>query len=133
MRTQGEQTRMSGRAPSGGRTVKRRYVLTGVLAVAAGGVTWWLASPQSDAGRITTDRYRDRVQTLPRGPLPEFARTGGPEVEQVDCFALEQGDALESIPCFCGCVKIGHRYNRDRYIKSVNRDGSITYTSHGAT
>jgi len=133
MRTQGEQTRMSGRAPSRGRTVKRRYVLTGAVAMAAGGVVWWLASPQSGTGGVTTDQYGDRVQTLPRGPLPEFARSGGPEVEQVYRFALEQGEALESVPCFCGCVKIGHRHNRDCYIKSVNRDGTITYTSHGAT
>ena len=108
-------------------------MLTGALALAAGSAAWWLARSDSGAGGVTTDRYGDRNQVLPRGQLPEFARAGGPDVERVYQFAVEQGEALESIPCFCGCVKIGHRDNRDCYIKSVNRDGSVTYTSHGAT
>lgn len=121
------------RKRTGGPDVTRRYVLTGALAVAAGGVTWWLAWPKSDAAGITTDSHGDQFQTMPRGLFPEFARAGGPEVEQIYRFAVEQGEALESIPCFCGCAKIGHRHNRDCYIKSLNRDGTVTYTSHGST
>lgn len=128
-----EDERISKHAPSRGGGVTRRYVLTAALAVGASGVAWWLAWPESHAGGITTDRYGDRIQTLPRGSLPEFARSGGLEVEQIYRFAVEQGDALESIPCFCGCAKIGHHHNRDCYIKRINRDGTITYTSHGAT
>lgn len=101
--------------------------------MAAGGIAWWLVWPKSDAGGITTDSHGDQFQTMPRGSLPEFARSGGPEVEQVYRFAVEQGEALESIPCFCGCAKIGHRHNRDCYFKSLNRDGTVTYTSHGST
>jgi hypothetical protein len=86
-----EHERISRHAPSRGRGVTRRYVLTGALAVGAGGVAWWLAWPESHAGGISTDRYGDRIQTLPRGSLPEFARSGGPEVEQVYRFAVEQG------------------------------------------
>ena len=41
--------------------------------MAAGGITWWLAWPKSDAGGITTDRYGDRLETLPRGSLQPAA------------------------------------------------------------
>lgn len=84
------------------------------------------------AGPVTTDQYGDRVQTVPRGELPEFAR-GEPATGSVYRFATDDAGDLEYIPCFCGCKNIGHRSNRDCYIKSFNRGGTVTYTSHGAT
>ena len=84
------------------------------------------------AGPVTTDRYGDRVQTVPRGELPEFAR-GVPDTASVYRFATDHATDLEYIPCFCGCKNIGHRSNRDCYIQSFNQDGTVTYTSHGST
>ncbi len=69
---------------------------------------------------------------MARGQFPEFVRAGGPRVEDAYRFALAQPAALESVPCFCGCAKIGHRSNRHCYIKAVHPDGQVTYTSHGA-
>ena len=90
-----------------------------------------LAPGRSIGGPVTTDEIGDRVQTLPRDRLPEFA--GGPEVQRLYRYAVEHGDELQWIPCFCGCDRFGHRNNRDCYIKSYNRDGALTFTSHAAT
>ena len=86
---------------------------------------------ESLAGPVTTDRYGDMVQTVPRGELPEFAR-GVPDTGSVYRFATDHAADLEYIPCFCGCKNIGHRSNRDCYVNSFNSDRTVTYTSHGA-
>ncbi len=85
------------------------------------------------AGPVARDQFGDQIQTVPRSELPEFARSAGPQVGEAYRFAVEQGRDLEYIPCFCGCRTIGHRHNRDCYIKSENPDGTVTYTSHSAT
>ena len=87
---------------------------------------------RAEAGPVTTDQYGDQNQTLPRRELPDFARSRGPKVAELYRFAVEQGRDLDYIPCYCGCKNIGHRSNRDCYIKSFNGDGTVTYTSHGA-
>ncbi|MBI4561550.1 MAG: hypothetical protein HY724_05850 [Candidatus Rokubacteria bacterium] len=110
---------------------RRQFLRDAGLTVAVGG--WLLLKPSSSgAGPVTIDRYGDSVQTVGRGDLPEFVR-GSPEIASVYRFATDQAGDLEYIPCFCGCKNIGHRSNRDCYIKSFNGDGTVTYTSHGAT
>lgn len=111
--------------------VSRREMLLSVLGlVAATG-----AAPVRPvlAGPVTVDQFGDQNQTLPRSELPEFAKSAGREVSGLYRFAVEHGKELEYIPCFCGCKNIGHRSNRDCYIKGENADGTLTYTSHSAT
>ena len=111
----------------------RREFLSQATRGTAALVAAWLVSPAAaTAGPVTTDQYGDNVQTLPRGQLPEFAR-GSPGIGSVYRFAVDHAGKLEYIPCFCGCKDIGHRSNRDCYVKSFNRDGTITYTSNGAS
>lgn len=112
------------------RAITRREMLVGALGVLAGGAS---LPRDSAAGPLTTDQYGDQVQTLPRGELPLFAKSAGPDVAGLYGFAAERGKDLEHIPCYCGCGNIGHRSNRQCYIKSENRDGTLTYTSHAAT
>ncbi len=109
----------------------RRHVLVGLLGglLAGSGV----GAREALAGPVTTDEYGDQNQTLPRRELPQFATSRGLNVQELYRFAVEQGQDLESIPCYCGCGGIGHRSNRACYIKNENRDGTVTYTSHAAT
>lgn len=106
-----------------------------VLARLLGGLLLGGALPaqQALAGPVTTDQYGDQNQTLPRRETPQFATSRGLNVQELYRFAVEQGQDLESIPCYCGCGGIGHRSNRACYIKNENRDGTVTYTSHAAT
>lgn len=87
---------------------------------------------ESLAGPVTTDRYGDKIQTVPRGDLPEFVQ-GLPDASRLYRFATDHAADLEYMPCFCGCKNIGHRSNRDCYIQSFNTDGTVTYTSHAST
>ncbi len=110
--------------------LSRRDMLLSILAsLALAEVT---SVRESLAGPVTTDQHGDMVQTVRRGELPEFAR-GSADTSRLYRFATDHAGDLDYIPCFCGCKNIGHRSNRDCYIKSFNRDGTVTYTSHGST
>ena len=115
----------------GGAIVNRRTFVhvTGGAAVAAASRV--LGPRRAGAGPVTMDAIGDQVQTLPGGQWPEFAGTG--EIQRLYRYALEHGDELRYIPCFCGCGRFGHTNNQDCYIKSFNRDGTVTFTSHAAT
>ena len=116
-------------------SMKRRVFLYGAMTAAGAGlVTWQLwpaATSSGGASRVTTDAIGDQVQTLPRGRLPEFASTA--DLERLYRYAVEHGDELHYIPCFCGCYRFGHQSNHDCYIKAHNNDGTVTFTSHAAT
>lgn len=109
--------------------IDRRSVVRGLM------VTIGVAAVRRDAlaGAVSIDKIGDQVQTLPRGQLPDFVGPGTPGIRALYQYAVEHGDELQYIPCFCGCVRFGHRSNRDCYVKAFNRDGSVTYTSHAAT
>ena len=83
------------------------------------------------AGPVTTDAIGDQVQTVPKGHLPVFADTD--DTRRLYRYAIEHGDELQYMPCTCGCYRFGHTSNRDCYIKSLNPDGTLTFTSHAAT
>lgn len=107
------------------RMLTRREFLAG-MALAA------LPAGRAAAGPVTTDEIGDQVQTVPAGTLPEFARDPA-DVARLYRHAAGHGDELRYIPCFCGCYRFGHRSNHDCYVKSVNRGGAVTFTSHAAT
>jgi hypothetical protein len=113
--------------------MRRRLFLCGGAAVAAAGLGAWpgLGARAADAGPVTTDAIGDQVQTLPPGQVPQFATTA--DIQRLYRYAVEHGDELQYIPCFCGCYRFGHTSNRDCYIKAFNRDGTLTFTSHAAT
>lgn len=85
------------------------------------------------AGPVSRDAIGDKVQTLPKGELPQFAGPETPDTRRLYQYAVEHGDELQYIPCTCGCARLGHKSNRDCYIKSFNKDGTLTFTSHAAT
>ena len=106
----------------------RRRFLYGVSVVAA-----VAAARPSSAGPVTVDAIGDQVQRVPKGQLPDFAGPSLPDIHRLYAYAVEHGDELQYIPCFCGCGRFGHKSNRDCYIKSFNSDGTLTFTSHAAT
>jgi hypothetical protein len=113
---------------------RRRFMkLTGMgLGVAAAGCSlgWWVALPASTPQSRTPTG--DMLETLPLGTLPSFTRQGGPKVQEIYRYAVEHGDTLQYIPCFCGCGNIGHHHNGECYVAARLPNGSITFTSHGA-
>ena len=97
-------------------------------------LTMVLRVPRRSLGNpVTTDAIGDQVQTLTKGQLPDFVRPSTPDIRRLYQYAVEHGDELQYIPCTCGCARVGHRSNRDCYIKAFNKDGTLTFTSHAAT
>jgi hypothetical protein len=101
----------------------------GVTAL-GGSFVWWAFASAAPSQRKTPSG--DLLETVPRGELPSFARTGGPKVEAVYRYAVTYGETLQYIPCVCGCGAIGHRHNADCYVVERLPDGAITFTNHGA-
>ena len=109
-------------------THRRAFLSGAMLAGAALFLPRW-----SIGGPVTVDAIGDQVPTLPKGQLPDFVGQNLPELRSLYAYALEHGDELQYIPCVCGCARLGHKNNRDCYIKSFNKDGTLTFTSHAAT
>jgi len=110
---------------------RRTFIIESTLTVGAVAVGRVGVSGRAEAGPITTDAIGDRVQTPPAGQLPEFANVA--DLPRLYRYAVEHGDDLQYIPCFCGCYRFGHKSNRDCYIKAFKPDGAVTFTSHAAT
>jgi hypothetical protein len=100
------------------------------LAAVGGPLAWWASTPANPAQRKTASG--DLLETVPRGGLTSFARSGGARVEAVYRYAVEYGKILEHMPCVCGSGAIGHRHNADCYVAERLPDGAITFTNHGA-
>ncbi len=108
--------------------VSRRGFLLGAT-LAAGAI---VSGRRAAGGPVTIDDIGDRVQTVGTGELPEFAGPA-PQIRSAYRYALDRGDDLQYIPCFCGCAGIGHTSNRECYVKARHPGGRVTFTSHAAT
>jgi hypothetical protein len=110
---------------------RRTFLLGAVLAGGAVGAWRLWATGSGFAEQVTTDAIGDQVQRLPKGQLPQFTMTA--DTRRMYRYAVDHGDELQYMPCFCGCYRFGHNSNRDCYVKSFNADGTVTFTSHAAT
>ena len=51
------------------------------------------------------------------------------EVQEAYRYAVVNRDALQWMPCFCGCGADGHRSNFDCYVRELRDDGSVVLDS----
>lgn len=56
-----------------------------------------------------------------------------PGIRRLYRYAVEHGDALQDIPCCCGCVNFGRRSTCDCPFTFFNAGGTLTFPSHAAT
>ena len=45
-------------------------------------------------------------------------------------YAALNKDVLQHIPCYCGCVREGHRSNLNCFVSSFRADGTPIWTDH---
>ncbi|MBI2371013.1 MAG: hypothetical protein HYV08_12395 [Deltaproteobacteria bacterium] len=106
----------------------RRRLLKAGVGVAGAGLTALFFG--SGTPELRAQGSGDLIEEVQRGQLPFFVRGRGAKAEEAYRFAAANREILQYIPCFCGCVEIGHRSNSDCYIAAVRPNGRIAYTSH---
>lgn len=70
------------------------------------------------------------LKLAPISQLPPEVQQGPPEVREAYQFAVANPEYLTNFPCYCGCGGMGHKSNRDCYIRAFNPDGSIVFDNH---
>jgi hypothetical protein len=72
----------------------------------------------------------NRVKLVPVSELPQQMRDAPVAVRTAYQFAVASPDALENVPCYCGCGAIGHESNLACYIKGFDSNGRPAYDDH---
>ncbi len=62
--------------------------------------------------------------------LPQEVTSASADVQQAYRYAVANPEVLKQIPCYCGCVDLGHTSNYACYISSVDANGKYTYNEH---
>jgi hypothetical protein len=86
------------------------------LEAGAGNPAWPAWSPSWPALRVPA-RRRQIPQDL-SGPY---------------AYAARNASILQRIPCFCGCVREGHRSNLNCFVSGFRSDGTPIWTDHSFT
>lgn len=86
------------------------------------------------SGCAGTGRTKLQALTLASlSEMPDYVQQAAPEVQEAYRFAVANPEALEHIPCYCGCNSLGHINNAECYVKTFNPDGSVTeFDNHAA-
>jgi hypothetical protein len=67
----------------------------------------------------------DLVAWPAKDQWPQIFWNAPASVQEVYRYAVAHEDELKWMPCFCGCVNQGHRYNFDCYVTEMRPDGSV--------
>ncbi|MCO6453502.1 MAG: hypothetical protein J5I90_22160 [Caldilineales bacterium] len=71
------------------------------------------------------------VKLAPESALPADLRDAPAEVKEAYRFAIANKELLEQIPCFCGCVDVGHTSNYACYVAEDGGPGTfLQFDSH---
>lgn len=85
-------------------------------------LTQWRQSLEAVAGSPAWPAWSGDWPPLP-SPLPQDLR--GPY-----SYAARNKEVLEHIPCYCGCVREGHRSNLNCFVNGFRSDGTPIWTAH---
>jgi hypothetical protein len=71
-----------------------------------------------------------KIQLAPASELPKTVQDAPVAVRTAYQFAVANPDALENVPCYCGCGAIGHTSNLACYVKEFGADGRPVFDNH---
>lgn len=63
---------------------------------------------------------------------PAYVSGNGARTEAAYRYALEQGNVIQWLPCYCGCVEMDHRSNLDCFYRPHESGGPIAFEEHGS-
>jgi Protein of unknown function with PCYCGC motif len=75
-------------------------------------------------------RQNSKVKLAPVSALPKPMQDAPAAVRTAYQFAVANPDALQNVPCYCGCGAIGHKSNLACYIKPVGADSKPVFDDH---
>lgn len=66
----------------------------------------------------------------PLEEMPEMVRAADARTQEAYRFATANPDAVAEVPCYCGCVGLGHETSYDCYIAGDAVAGELEYDMH---
>ena len=72
----------------------------------------------------------DKAKLASASMLPMQMQEAPVAVRTAYQFAVAHPDALQNVPCYCGCGAIGHKSNLDCYISEFGSDGKPVFDDH---
>ena len=70
------------------------------------------------------------VHLMPLDQLPPEMQAAHPDVRTAYQFAAANPQVSMNVPCYCGCVGIGHTSNFRCYVSRVEPTGAFTFDPH---
>jgi len=64
--------------------------------------------------------------------MPAFVQSSPARVREAYQFSAANKELTESVPCYCGCVNIGHKSSYDCYISGAVGKNILTFDDHAA-
>lgn len=91
--------------------------------------------PETDkhAGMAATPATGTAGHNHPMAPLesmPEMVRAADARTQEAYRFAAANPDVAREVPCYCGCVGLGHASSYDCYVAGTGADGALEYDMH---
>src|SRR5512140_628435 len=62
--------------------------------------------------------------------LPAKMQSAPTRVREAYQFAVANPDALQNVPCYCGCGAMGHTSNYSCYVKESKEEGTPVFDEH---
>lgn len=91
-------------------------------------LTEWRQSLEAGANKPAWPEWSNAWPPLPDPPR---ARHQLPQdLHGFYAYAASHPQVLEKIPCYCGCVREGHRSNLNCFVSGFRRDGTPIWTDH---
>jgi hypothetical protein len=69
----------------------------------------------------------------PLDEMPEMVRAADARTQEAYRFAVANPDAAREVPCYCGCVGLGHTSSYDCYVAEAEAGGTLIFDEHAAS
>ena len=107
------------------RGMSRRVVLRAGLVLSGGVLVGCSGLPGADRSGSTSGVDEELLAWPAEDRWPEQFLKAPPTVQEAYRYAVANVDALQWMPCFCGCRDLGHASNADCYVDELRSDGSV--------
>lgn len=104
----------------------RRHVLLTLALVVIASIVLSACAP-AQAAEMASAQTSSKMTVA---ALPQAMQDAPARVRAAYQFALTNPDALENVPCYCGCGAMGHTSNLSCYIKNGAAGGQVTFEEH---